>query len=350
MIKSWSEQVIYGTLLSDSRENFTDLLEAADVCRKENIGSGVYLRGLIEFSNICDRNCFYCGIRKDNRNVERYRLHGDEIVALAMSAFDHGYHSIALQAGEVDDPRQIDKVADIIKEIKAKSRKLDPAGQGLGITLSIGELSFGQYRSLWEAGAHRYLLRIETSDPRLFRSIHPSGQSFARRMECLEMLKEIGYQVGTGIMIGVPGQTIEQLARDLLFFKDRDIDMLGMGPYIPHPHAPLSQKHGPDFDPLVMTVKMLAVARLMMPDINMVCSTALQTINPRGLELGLKAGANVVMPVLTPDENRAEYSLYEDKQYTEPQLLIKQIEELGYEVGLWTWGDSRHYAARNKDN
>lgn len=346
MAKSWSEKKITSILSSRDHQILDELLDAADRCRRKSVGPKVFLRGLIEFSNECRCNCFYCGIRNGNLSILRYRLPNNVIIALAMSAFDAGYSSLALQSGESDDPQKINEVVQFVQAIKAQSLARDNTGQGLGITLSIGELTFDQYKALWEAGAHRYLLRIEASDPRLFSQIHPPGQSYEKRLHCLDALKTIGYQVGTGIMVGLPGQSIENLVRDLQFFVERDIDMLGMGPYIPHPNTPLYMKQVPDYDPFIMTLKIIALARLMMPDINIVCSTALQTINPRGLELGLKAGANIVMPVLTPENYRSSYSLYADKNYTRPLKLIEQIRGYGYEVELRTWGDSRHYAAR----
>ncbi len=346
MGKSWSKQEVTGILSSRDPRLLDELLEAADRCRRDSVGANVYLRGLIEFSNECRRNCFYCGIRKSNYSIRRYRLDNDEIITLAKSALDAGYSSLALQSGESEDSREINKVVQLIRSIKTQSRAWDNTGRGLGITLSIGELTFDQYKELWDAGAHRYLLRIEASDPRLFSRIHPPDQSFEKRLKCLDDLRTIGYQVGTGIMVGLPGQSVNNLVRDLQFFVEKDIDMLGMGPYIPHPNTPLYKKQVPDFEPFSMTLKIMALARLMMPDINIVCSTALLTLNPRGLELGLKAGANVVMPVMTPEDNRSDYSLYNNKHYTRPQELIERIRRYGYTVGLWTWGDSRHYAVR----
>jgi len=346
MNKSWSEQEITDILTNQEPRILDELLEAADRCRRDSVGPHVYLRGLIEFTNECQRNCYYCGIRKSNRSIKRYRLGNAAIIALAMSALDAGYSSLALQSGENADPKNINEVVQFVQDIKAHSLARDNSGQGLGITLSIGELSFDQYQALWEAGAHRYLLRIEASDPELFKSIQPPSQSYVKRLQCLDDLKTIGYQVGTGVMVGLPGQSIENLVHDLQFFVERDIDMLGMGPYIPHPATPLYKQPAPDFDPFTMTLKIIALSRLLMPDINIVCSTALQTINPRGLELGLKAGANVVMPVLTPEANRGNYSLYANKNYSQPQELLERIRGFGFEVGVWTWGDSKHYAAR----
>lgn len=347
MTITWTDDNMLAILADPDAEALQGLLTAADLCRRDHIGDRVYFRGLIEFSNHCDCNCFYCGIRHDNQHVGRYRLTQAQIVAAALRAYQSGFHSIALQSGEVSDLEQIRFVTELVRVIKAESQALDPSGRGLGITLSMGELSYQQYKELWEAGAHRYLLRIETSDARLFRSLHPPTQSYSRRLECLDALKELGFQVGTGIMIGLPGQTEEHLSRDLKFFVDRDIDMLGMGPYIPHHDTPMfNTGRAISLDSFTTTLKMLALARLLMPDINMVASTALQSIHPRGLELGLKAGANVVMPVLTPAINRQQYRLYENKQFKEVAQLTQEIEASGFTVGLWEWGDSRHYGKR----
>lgn len=348
---TWCEQEIVDILADEGENTLYELLQKADICRRENIGANVYLRGLIEFANDCDRNCFYCGIRKDNSNPARYILNQDAIIELALAAYDAGYHSLALQSGESDDPSRVDFVAKTVRKIKQLTVSNDPAGKGLGITLSIGEFTREEYRQLFEAGSHRYLLRIETSDEKLFYKLHPPAQNYQKRLKCLEYLREEGYQVGTGIMVGLPGQTLEHLARDLKFFIDFDIDMLGMGPYIPHHLTPLYKvRDRLEFDPFVVTLKMMALARLLMPDINMVASTALQTINSRGLELGLKAGANIVMPVLTPEPYRESYNLYEEKKYSNPRQLVDEINRYGYPVGLWTWGDSQHYQKRKKFN
>jgi biotin synthase len=336
-----------GILNSGDPQVLQELLQAADKCRRENAGEKVYLRGLIEFSNYCDRNCFYCGLRKNNRRLERYRLGKDEIIKLAMLAFASGYHSICLQSGESDDPLEVDFLVEVVREIKELSREADEHALGLGITLSVGELEYRQYERLWEAGAHRYLLRIESSVPELFESIHPPSQRLEQRIECLRALKDIGYQTGTGIMIGLPGQTVEHLLRELEFFRREDIDMLGLGPYIPHHAAPLSKVKAGPLDPYLTTLKILALCRLTMPDINMVASTALQSIAPEGLRMGLKAGANIVMPVLTPEIVRDNYYLYEQKQYKGAEELAAEISSCGYVLGLWEWGDPLHYKKTN---
>lgn len=323
------------------------LLEKADRCRRESLGTCVYPRGLIEFSNRCTRNCLYCGLRRDNRLIRRYHLEKEQIINLAMQAYNDGYQSICLQSGELSSGKEIDFVTAVISTIKELSSR--NGGQSLGITLSLGELSYKQYQQLWDAGAHRYLLRIETSNPVLFQKIHPPEQSYSRRLECLDALRAIGYQVGTGVMVGLPGQTYADLARDLSFFQARDIDMLGMGPYIAHPDTPLARERNISIpDAFTTTLKMLALARILMPDINMVASTALQTIHPDGLRLGLKAGANIVMPVLTPEANRQDYMLYADKKYRSFTRLQQDIQEAGYQLTLWQWGDSPHYFKRQR--
>lgn len=340
---SFSKDLIVDYLKSEDLAIHHFLLEKADHWRQER-GRAVYFRGLIEYSNICSQNCFYCGLRRDNRLIRRYHLERNEIINLAMQAYNAGYQSICLQSGQVSSNKEVDFVADVVATIKKLSAS---KGQSLGITLSLGELSYRQYQQLWEAGAHRYLLRIETSNPTLFQEIHPPEQRFNRRLECLQTLRKIGYQVGTGVMIGLPDQSYEDLARDLQFFQEKDIDMLGMGPYIPHPDTPLaSEKAGIIQDVFVTTIRMLALARILMPDINMVASTALQSIHPDGLKMGLKAGANIVMPILTPEQNRRDYMLYANKKHSAFETLQQAIKAAGYEPTLWQWGDSPHYFKR----
>ncbi|SHG83571.1 biotin synthase [Thermosyntropha lipolytica DSM 11003] len=334
-------------LKSDKSEDMDYLFTEAFSIRQKTIGNRVYLRGLIEFSNFCTLDCLYCGVRRSNHKVMRYKLSREEIISLALLAYEQGFQSLALQSGEIRSDTHIDWLADLVYEIK----KMTSQGQnpGLGITLSVGELDYYQYKKLYDAGAHRYLLRIETSNPRLFARIHPPGQSFEKRREALYALKEIGYQVGTGVMIGLPYQTYEDLLSDLEFFIKMDIDMLGMGPYIPHPDTPLFKEiEHIKIDPYTSSLKMISLARILMPDINIVASTALQTIHPEGLKNGLKAGANIVMPVLTPEENRLHYTLYAGKKYTPFSQLIAEIKNSGFEVGLWQYGDSPHFFKRQK--
>lgn len=333
-------------VLSDSDPQVLErLLIQADTVRREVRGDQVYLRGLIEFSNACQQDCLYCGLRRSNDKLSRYRMGKPSIIEAARLAGAFGMQSIALQSGENNHPRQVSFLVEVIQTIKEMTG--GDNSPGLGITVSVGELDYHDYRRLWEAGAHRYLLRMETSDPQLFSRIHPSSQSYQRRLECLHALKDIGFQVGTGIMVGLPGQTPDHLLADLHFFVTQDIDMLGLGPYLPHPQTPMGETSwSSEVDPLTHTLKIMALSRIWMPDINMVASTALQTLHPQGLAWGLKAGANVVMPVLTPETHRSLYSLYTHKQYRPMEQLAADIERAGYHLGLWQWGDAPHYYRR----
>ncbi len=320
-------------------------IDHTESIRRQRMGSEIYLRGLLEFSNHCERDCLYCGLRKSNDWVVRYQVNRIEFIEIIKSAYLQGYRSVCLQSGELDSNTQITWLTDIVKSIKEIRSSSDK--HGIGITLCVGELSYGQYQKLWEAGAHRYLLRIESSDRDLFKKLHPPAQRYEKRIECLEALKDIGFQLGTGVMIGLPGQNAEHLTRDLEFFQALDADMLGMGPYIPHPNAPLSRtKARSILDPYTSTLKMIALARSLMPEINIVASTALQTINPEGLKMGIRAGANIVMPVLTPPRYREQYLLYKDKKHTALQTIEQELAEIRYQVKLDQWGDPAHYFRR----
>lgn len=340
----WDAEAI---LSSADNGLLNQLLAAAEKARLACRGDEVYVRGLIEFSNQCQRDCLYCGLRVSNRSLKRYHLETAEIIELGLAMHRAGISSIALQAGENSSDREVERMAGVISELREKSMRDEPPG--LGVTLSMGEMSYQQYKRLYDAGAHRYLLRIESSDRQVFNRIHPPQQVYERRLECLNYLKDIGYQVGTGVMIGLPGQSYASLAADLQFFVERDIDMLGMGPYIPHHNTPLASAQ--DYiikDAFITSVKMMALARLMMPDINMVVSTALQNINPQGLRLGVKAGGNVVMPVFTPEKHRADYALYPNKEIKSLESIQIGVESAGYRLCFSTWGDSPHYFKRRR--
>ncbi|VAW25229.1 [FeFe]-hydrogenase maturation protein HydE, partial [hydrothermal vent metagenome] len=258
---------------------------------------------------------------------------------------------VVLQSGELSSPAFTKRVASLLKQIKKLS------DNELGITLSCGEQTRETY-ALWrESGAHRYLLRIESSDPGLYYKIHPQDErhSFEKRLEALSLLRETGYQVGTGVMIGLPFQTMESLVNDLIFFREQDIDMCGMGPYIEHEDTPLYKYRGelmPRQERFDLTLNMIASLRLLMPDINMVAATALQAIDPAGREKALAVGANVIMPNLTPCEYRKEYQLYEDKPCLDEDAELcrncmeARIELAGSEIGYGEWGDSKHYFTR----
>ena len=238
-------------------------------------------------------------MRSGNRNLERYRILKDEILLYVKKAVDMGYKTIVLQSGE-DEFYSTEKICKIIKEIK----KLDVA-----ITLSIGEKSFAEYQAFKKAGADRYLLRIETTDKNLYKTMHPN-MSFENRVACLFNLKTLGYEVGTGCLVGLPGQTIESLANDIMFFKDLDADMIGIGPFIPNENTPLKDEKGGDF---WLALKVMALTRIMLPDINIPATTAMETLNPNGRIIALQSGANVVMPNVTSTEYRAKYEIYPNK-------------------------------------
>ncbi|WP_022846152.1 [FeFe] hydrogenase H-cluster radical SAM maturase HydE [Desulfurobacterium sp. TC5-1] len=339
------------------------LISLADLIRKQKVGDFVYFRGLVEISNICSKNCYYCGLRKDNTKLRRYALSEDEAVAIGVSIYKSGISSLALQSGEVKSDRWVEKLVNIVKRIKEETKKIDEENgkqpEGAGITISFGELEKEHYEELFKAGAHRYLLRIETSDRELYEKLHPvdKDHSFDTRLRCLEWLKEIGYQVGTGVMIGVPGQTIKHLLNDLKFFKSFDVDMVGMGPYIEHRDTPLFvwyrkeiEKKGFYRKAYELSVKMIAFARVILEDVNIVASTALQSIPgcENSLETGIIAGANVVMPVFTPSDFKKAYSIYENKNNLTVSQMAERIERAGYTPVFDRWGDPVHYFERIK--
>lgn len=285
-------------ILSDNTNNDW-LFSEADKIRHENVGDEVHLRGLIEFSNICKRQCKYCGLRSANKEVERYRILKDELLIYAQKAAKMGYRTLVLQSGE-DDFYDTDKMVEIIREIK----ELDVA-----LTLSIGEKTYDEYKAFKNAGADRYLLRIETTDKKLYENMHPNA-SYENRKRCLYDLKRLGYETGTGCLVGLPNQTIESLADDILFFRELDADMVGIGPFIPHEQTPLASSAKGDF---WLALKVMALTRINLPDINIPATTAMETLNPNGRIIALNSGANVVMPNVTSKEYRAKYEIYPNK-------------------------------------
>jgi biotin synthase len=336
------EQLIQ--LLQAQGENRETLLTHAQSVKLNEVGNKVYFRGLIEFSNICSKNCFYCGIRKGNRNVIRYDISDQEILDACQYAWEQNFGSVVLQSGELSSPEFVNRVDHLLRKIKQLSNN------ELGITLSCGEQSFDTYQRWFESGAHRYLLRIESSNRELYYKIHPNNEnhSFEKRIEALFALKKSGYQVGTGVMIGLPFQTYEDLANDLLFFKQLDIDMCGMGPYIEHEQTPLFQHRHllkskkERFD---LAINMIASLRLLMPDINIAAATALQAIDTQGYKKALRAGANVFMPNITPGRYRKDYFLYENKPFYNENDLISD-----FEIGVGQWGDSPHFLKKENCN
>ena len=297
MKNNFTKQELTQILKDESKNEW--LFKTADKIRKENVGDEVHLRGLIEFSNICRCQCKYCGLRSGNKNLDRYRILKDELISYAKKAVSMGYKTVVLQSGE-DEYYSVDKLCEIIKEIK----KLDVA-----ITLSIGEKSFDEYEAFKKAGADRYLLRIETTDKNLYKKMHPN-MSFENRVACLYNLKTLGYEVGTGCLVGLPEQTVESLADDILFFKDLKADMIGIGPFIPNENTPLKDEKGGDF---WLALKVMALTRIMLPDINIPATTAMETLNPNGRIIALQSGANVVMPNVTTTEYRVKYEIYPNK-------------------------------------
>ena len=279
-----------------TKENIIELLDEKDQNRVQqlyddafrtkidNVGNKVYLRGLVEITNICRKNCLYCGIRRDNPSNDRYEIDIEDVIPAARFAYEQGYGSMVIQGGERHDKKFRDKITSILKEVRKISSE-----SPLGITLSLGEQPFDVYQEWFEAGAHRYLLRIESSTQELFEKIHPvdESHSFQTRLTALKDLRRAGYQVGTGVMIGLPFQTLGHLADDLLFFKSFDIDMCGMGPYLEHSHTPLYQYKDlliPKEERLELSLKMVAILRLMMPKINIAATTAMQSIDPEPCE------------------------------------------------------------------
>ncbi|MFH1664660.1 MAG: [FeFe] hydrogenase H-cluster radical SAM maturase HydE [Candidatus Omnitrophota bacterium] len=336
---------------SDDPRFIDEAFKHAYRVKREYAGNKVYFRGIIEFSNICVKDCFYCGIRKSNSTVTRFSMPEEEIVEAALFADQSGYGSIVLQSGERSDELFVDFVESLIRNIKQKT------DGRLGITLSLGEQSPDTFRRWYAAGAHRYLLRIETSNKELYERLHPEDHLYEPRLECLEVLRRIGYQVGTGVMIGLPYQSNEDLVNDILFFESHDIDMIGMGPYIVQENTPLADIS--DFNPernFVLGLKMIALARLRLKDVNIAATTALQALYPQGREEGLKAGANIIMPNITPVKYRNLYQLYEGKPCLDENAdvyrscLEKRVRSIGEEIGYREWGDSPHFFKRIHSN
>ena len=276
------------------------LYAAADRVRAAAVGDEVHLRGLIEFSNYCRRNCFYCGLRRGRRDLSRYRMSPAEILETARRAADLGFRTLVLQSGE-DAAYPAEALAGVVRDVKAES--------DVAVTLSIGERPVDDYRLLREAGADRYLLRIETSIPQLYRKLHPDS-SWHRRLLCLHSLRSLGYQIGSGVMIGLPGQTLDMLADDLLFLQGLELDMIGVGPFIPHPSTPLG---GAPRGTLALSLRFVACMRLLCPEALIPATSALGALHPEGRQMALQVGADVIMPNVTPSRYRQRYELYPGK-------------------------------------
>ncbi len=340
-------------LLALSGEDAQMLRRTAYDVKKANIGQTVYFRGIIELSNICDKNCFYCGIRHDNQEVKRYLLSHEEVMNAAQFAFEANYGSVVLQAGEICTPNFIDYVEQLLLDIR---QKFDGK---LGVTLSLGEQSAETYQRWFNAGAHRYLLRIETSVPEHYQRLHPQDghHIFEERKAALQRLRDGGWQTGSGILIGFPQQTYDDLAADLMFLKNMDVDMVGMGPFLPHHQTPMAEF--PHYDPALQLQKGLnaiACMRLLMPRINIASSTALQALDARGREYGILAGANIIMPNITDTRYRESYQLYDGKpalneNAEDSRLALEQsIARTGESIGYGKWGDSQYFYEAHAPN
>ena len=297
-------------LLKSSDE---ELFCQANKIRQKYKGEEIHLRAKIEFTNICKCNCLYCGLRSENKKVERYRLSEEEIISCANKAIDLGLKTIVLQGGE-DNYFTQEKICKIINKIKKND---------VAVTLSIGERSYEDYKAFKEAGADRYLLRIETTDKELYSKLHPN-MSFEHRKECLYNLKSLGYETGTGCLVGLPEQSIESLAQDILFFKELNADMVGIGPFIPHPNTPLANENKNNF---TMALRVMAITRLLLPDISIPATTAMETLKENGRIIALNSGANVIMPNFTSYSAKKNYEIYPNKFGIKKdiQIAIKEI-------------------------
>ena len=316
------------TLITSTEPDINKLLACeADKLRRQYYGDKVYIRGLIEFTNYCKNNCYYCGIRAGNSLAERYRLTQEEILACCAEGYRLGFRTFVLQGGE-DAYYTDDKICAIVSAI----RKQHP---DCAITLSIGEKSRAGYKAYFDAGANRYLLRHETYNEAHYQQLHPAEMSGKRRLQCLQDLKDIGYQTGTGIMVGSPGQTVEHIIEDILFIEKLQPEMIGIGPFLPHHDTPFAQYPSGTVE---RTILLLSIFRLMHPSALIPATTALATLVPDGRERGILAGANVVMPNLSPREERRKYELYNDKASLGAEsaegltTLQKQLNTIGYEI------------------
>ncbi len=343
---------IVGWLRESDPRRLDALWQRADRVRQQHVGSQVHLRGLIEFSNYCVRRCGYCGLRAPNRRIERYRMPADEILECVHRAVAFGYGTVVLQSGE-DLAVTTDEIANLVRRIKRETH--------LAVTLSLGERAVDEWAAWREAGADRYLLRFETSNRELYHRLHPPRPGCdSDRMAMLSSLRRLGYEVGSGVMIGIPGQTYDDLARDIAWFAELDLDMIGVGPYLAHPNTPLADDQaypqaagGEQVEASeAMTYRVIALARLVCPRANLPATTALATLNRRnGRELGLQRGANVVMPNLTPPRYRALYEIYPEKACLDEtasachRCLATRIRNLRRDIGQGR-GDSPNHAQR----
>ena len=347
MALAYSRRDILG-MLTDIEAD--ELFSMAYQVKVEHVGKVVSLRGLVECSNVCVKNCFYCGIRCGNTSITRYRMTEDDMVESARWAAKSGYGSVVFQSGEVVSKEYAALIERVLGRLHGEF------GDELGITLSLGEQTEETYRRWKDAGAHRYLIRIETSNRELYARLHPADHSWESRLECLRTLRRLGYITGSGVIIGVPGQTVDDLVSDIEFFAAEDLDMIGMGPFIPHPDTPLGAgiSMTPDWKraQVELGLRMIAAVRLCLRDVNIASTTALQALDPQGRERGLLAGANVVMPNVTPLKYRGDYRLYADKPCVFEDAedsrdhLDEAVRSIGERIGWNVRGDSVHWCRR----
>lgn len=335
--RNLSDSEFLALITMDDMEAEEYLAQKANEIRQKNYGSDVYIRGLIEFTNYCKNDCYYCGIRKGNRCAERYRLTQQQIMDCCDTGYKLGFRTFVLQGG--DDPYfTAERITDIVKAIKEKY-------PDCAVTLSVGERDRQTYQKWFDAGADRYLLRHETADKALYTTLHPADMSWENRLDCLEELKEIGYQVGCGFMVQTPGQTAEMILKDLRYIQNLQPHMVGIGPYIPHKDTPMKDCTAGTAE---LTLRLLAIIRLMLPQVLLPATTALGTIKGDGRQLGMKYGANVVMPNLSPTDVRSKYLLYNNKIATGEEaaeslsLLKASMADVGCSVvtdrGDWKGG------------
>lgn len=322
-----SDEELKALIETDNDSAAEILRRRADEVRQKHYGRKVFLRGLIEISSYCRNDCLYCGIRRSNKSADRYRLSREEILSCCENGYSLGFRTFVMQGGE-DSYFTDDVMCGIISEIKEKY-------PDCAVTLSLGERSYESYKRMKEAGADRYLLRHEAADKVLYSRLHPSELTFENRRKCLFNLKELGYQVGAGFMVGAPYQTTESIIADLRFLQELQPQMIGIGPFVPHHSTPFAEEKG---GTLELTLRLLGIIRLMFPKVLLPATTALGTISPTGRELGLKTGCNVVMPNLSPVSVRKKYDLYDNKICTGEEAaecrvcLQRRVESSGYEI------------------
>lgn len=317
----------YLFLIRNRKECEKQLFENASAVRRKIYGDAIYVRGLIEFSNYCRNDCYYCGIRRSNKSARRYRLSEKEILECADYGYNLGFRTFVLQGGE-DAFFTDERLCRIIRNLKIRH-------PDCAVTLSLGERSIESYKTLKDAGADRYLLRHETADSKHYSQLHPDSMRFENRINCLENLKALGYQVGSGFMVGSPFQTPEHLSNELVFLKKLNPHMVGIGPFIPHKDTPFAEESQGSAE---LTLFMLALIRLTLPNVLLPATTALATADPFGHEKGILAGANVIMPNLSPLNAREKYTLYDNKMYTGDEAaqnihhLRKKINAIGCQI------------------